>query len=167
MVAGIGNGKFAPNNRVSSAHFSVMLSRLFFGDELAKQPAGDYWWQPAAEILLDDGVLDGTTARMYYEKGIWDESIMNAPMNRYDMAQMMYGCLKAKNIAMPDKAELDAIRARIGDYHMIPAEYTEAVTTMYTMGCLTGVDSAGNFRGDGLMNRAQACVVLFRLLEKI
>lgn len=166
VVSGIGGGKFAPDNQVSPAQFSVMLGRLFFNDEMNTRPAGDYWWQAAAEILMDHGVLDGTTAKMYYEKGIWDEAIMNAPMNRYDMAQMMYGCLKAKNITMPSKAELDATRGKIGDYNSIPAGYVDAVVTMYTLGCLAGVDTAGNFAGTNLMTRAQACVVLSRLLEQ-
>lgn len=166
VVSGIGGGKFAPDNQVSPAQFSVMLGRLFFNDEMSTRPAGDYWWQAAAEILMDHGVLDGTTAKMYYEKGIWDEAIMNAPMNRYDMAQMMYGCLKAKNITMPSKAELDATRGKIGDYNSIPAGYVDAVVTMYTLGCLAGVDTAGNFAGTNLMTRAQACVVLSRLLEQ-
>lgn len=167
VVSGYGNGKFGPNDNVTPAQFSIMLSRLFYNDELNAMPAGYSWWVSAANLLMDKGVFENTTAGVNCEKGIWDDDIMNAPMNRYDMAQMMYGVLKAKGVELPGESELAATAERIADYKDIPSRYVDAVTAMYTIGCLAGVDSVGNFRGENLMTRAQACVVLVRLMENV
>lgn len=167
VVSGYGNGKFGPNDNVTPAQFSIMLSRLFYNDELNAMPAGYSWWVSAANLLMDKGVFENTTAGVNCEKGIWDDDIMNAPMNRYDMAQMMYGVLKAKGVELPGESELVATAERIADYKDIPSRYVDAVTAMYTIGCLAGVDSVGNFRGENLMTRAQACVVLVRLMENV
>ena len=86
VVSGIGNGKFAPDQDVTPSQFALMLGQLIYPDELDAMPAGYNWWVNAADLLMDKGVFENTTARMYYQKGIWDEEIMNAPMNRYDMA---------------------------------------------------------------------------------
>ena len=88
-------------------------------------------------------------------------------MNRYDMAQTMYGLLKAEGVPMPSADELLATTQRIADFNTIPAQYTDAVKNMYHLGCLAGVDAAGNFKGENTMNRAQACVVLARLEKTI
>lgn len=167
VVSGYGNGKFGPNDNVTPAQFSIMLSRLFYNDELNAMPAGYSWWVSAANLLMDKGVFENTTAGVNCEKGIWDDDIMNAPMNRYDMAQMMYGVLKAKGVELPGESELAATAERIADYKDIPSRYVDAVTAMYTIGCLAGVDNVGNFRGENLMTRAQACVVLVRLMENV
>lgn len=167
VVSGYGNGKFGPNDNVTPAQFSIMLSRLFYNDELNAMPAGYSWWVSAANLLMDKGVFENTTAGVNCEKGIWDDDIMNAPMNRYDMAQMMYGVLKAKGVELPGESELAATVERIADYKDIPSRYVDAVTAMYTIGCLAGVDNVGNFRGENLMTRAQACVVLVRLMENV
>lgn len=167
-VSGVGNGQFAPDRSVSSAEFSVMLTNLFFADELASyDPDWElyYWWESYADVLLDAGALAMTT--VYCEKGIWDQEVMEAPITRYDMAQIMYNILNIKDIDMPSTAEVQRASEQIADYSSIPETYMEAVTAMYAMGCLTGVDGAGTFSGDSAMTRASACVVLCRLLEKI
>ncbi len=167
-VQGVGNGQFAPDRSVSSAEFSTMLSKLFFAGELsAYQGEPYYWWESCADILLNAGALDGTTARMYYEKGIWDREIMETSMTRYDMAQVMYNILRAKGVEMPDAAGVQSAAGQIADYSSIPETYANAVTAMYAMGCLSGVDDIGTFAGDSPMSRAAACAVLCRLLEEI
>lgn len=167
-VSGVGNGQFAPDRSVSTAEFSVMLSNLFFADELAAHPGESrYWWERYADVLLDAGALDGTAARRDGETGTWDRGPMEAPVTRYDMARIMYNILTAKGVAMPGPAELQRAAGQIADYSAIPDTYTDAVTAMYAMGCLSGVDSAGTFGGDSPMSRAAACVVLCNLLDRI
>ena len=163
-VSGDGNGQFAPDRSVSTAEFSVMLSNLFFADELAaRQGGGNYWWQSYVSVLTDVGVLDGTAA----QASGGARSVVEAPMTRYDMAQVMYNLLTAKGAAMPGAAELRSAAGRIADYSAIPETYADAVTAMYAMGCLSGVDSAGTFGGNSPMSRAAACVALCSLLDNI
>ena len=64
-------------------------------------------------------------------------------------------------------AELRSAAGRIADYSAIPETYADAVTAMYAMGWLSGVDSAGTFGGNSPMSRAAACVALCSLLDNI
>lgn len=163
VVAGVVDGKFGPNAFVTTAQFSVMLARLFYNDEMSKMPADEAWFRNAITLLAGKGVLDNTSAALKN----YDANSVSAPMNRYDMAQTMYGLLKAEGVTMPSADELLATTQRIADFNTIPAQYTDAVKNMYDLGCLAGVDAAGNFKGENTMNRAQACVVLARLDKTI
>jgi len=163
VVAGFGNGRFGPGVNVTTAQFSVMLARLFYNDEMSEMPADEAWFRNAITLLAGKGVLDNTSAALKN----YDANSVSAPMNRYDMAQTMYGLLKAEGVPMPSADELLATTQRIADFNTIPAQYTDAVKNMYHLGCLAGVDAAGNFKGENTMNRAQACVVLARLEKTI
>ena len=163
VVAGFGNGRFGPGVNVTTAQFSVMLARLFYNDEMSEMPADEAWFRNAITLLAGKGVLDNTSAALKN----YDANSVSAPMNRYDMAQTMYGLLKAEGVPMPSADELLATTQRIADFNTIPALYTDAVKNMYHLGCLAGVDAAGNFKGENTMNRAQACVVLARLEKTI
>lgn len=163
VVAGFGNGRFGPGVNVTTAQFSVMLARLFYNDEMSEMPADEAWFRNAITLLAGKGVLDNTSAALKN----YDANSVSAPMNRYDMAQTMYGLLKAEGVTMPSGSELQATAQRIADFNTIPAQYTDAVKNMYDLGCLAGVDAAGNFKGENTMNRAQACVVLARLEKTI
>ena len=163
VVAGFGNGRFGPGVNVTTAQFSVMLARLFYNDEMSEMPADEAWFRNAITLLAGKGVLDNTSAALKN----YDANSVSAPMNRYDMAQTMYGLLKAEGVPMPSADELLATTQRIADFNTIPAQYTDAVKNMYHLGCLAGVDAAGTFKGENTMNRAQACVVLARLEKTI
>ena len=163
VVAGFGNGRFGPGVNVTTAQFSVMLARLFYNDEMSEMPADEAWFRNAITLLAGKGVLDNTSAALKN----YDANSVSAPMNRYDMAQTMYGLLKAEGVPMPSADELLATTQRIADFNTIPAQYTDAVKNMYHLGCLAGVDAAGNFKGENTTNRAQACVVLARLEKTI
>ena len=163
VVAGVGDSKFGPNAFVTTAQFSVMLARLFYNDEMSEMPANEAWFRNAITLLASKGVLDNTTAAIKD----YDANSVSVPMTRYDMAQTMYGLLKAEGVTMPSADELLATTQQIADFNTIPAQYTDAVKNMYYLGCLAGVDAAGNFKGEDTMNRAQACVVLARLDKTI
>ena len=153
VVAGFGNGRFGPGVNVTTAQFSVMLARLFYNDEMSEMPADEAWFRNAITLLAGKGVLDNTSAAVKN----YDANSVSAPMNRYDMAQTMYGLLKAEGVTMPSDSELQATAQRIADFNTIPAQYTDAVKNMYDLGCLAGVDAAGNFTGENTMNRAHDC----------
>lgn len=169
VVNGVGGGKFSPYGKVTNAQFAAMTARLLFPEELKGHTDQTYWWQPCADTLLEAGVLDGTAARAFYERleNHWDAAVMERPMNRYDMAQVMYNALEARSCGLPSESELAQALAEIADAAEIPRNYLSAVSAMYALGCLKGVDQAGNFRGGQEMDRAQACAVLFRLLNTL
>lgn len=169
VVNGVSPGVFAPDDKVACADFSTMLTRLLFAEELEKHTDKAYWWQPYADTLLEEGVLDNTTAKAFYIRleNNWDKAVMEQPMSRYDMAQIMYNALKVKGFELPSEKELKAASKEIADYTDVPREYDDAVAAMYAIECLKGMDPAGNFRGDEKMDRAQACTVLVRMQGKL
>lgn len=168
VVNGVGGGRFAPDDKVACADFSTMVARLMFPVELSWEGNSSPWWKAGADVLLEAGALDNTTAKAFYIRAMynWDKEIMEQPMSRYDMAQIMYNTLKALGYKMPSGSELRAARESIADYDEIPSDYAAAVTAMYAIECLKGMDEAGNFRGEEKMDRAQACTVLVRMLAK-
>lgn len=168
VVNGVGGGKFDPDAKVACADFSTMVARLLFPVELGRHGEDSPWWKAGADVLLEAGALDGTTAKAFYIRleNHWDQAVMEQPMSRYDMAQTMYNTLKALEFKMPSNSELNAAREAVADYDNVPAQYADAVAAMYAVGCLKGMDEAGNFRGNEEMDRAQACTVLVRMLAK-
>ena len=159
ITNGYADGTFKPRNSVTNAHFCAFLARAFYADEYvegAKSP----WYKVYTDVLDEHGILDETTLSKDFNSNI------NKPINRYDMAQMMYHILKDKNAKMPSNAEMAAARNAIGDWDSVPAEYRGGVSLCYAMGVLNG-QSDGNFGGNNLMNRGQGCVVVYRLTQKI
>lgn len=171
VVNGLGDGRFNPNGKVTGADFSVMVARLFFANELSKhldQPK-DYWWQPYADTLMELGAYNFTDIGFSYNKNgkKWVADVVEAPLNRYVMAGIMDNVLEIKKAIFPSLEEETKAREEIADLSSFPIIYRDAVVRMYTMGCLKGMDSAGNFLGEEQMNRAQACVVLTRMVDKL
>lgn len=167
VVKGYADGTFGPSISVSAAHFTVMLSRAFFADTLGA-PVQSPWYGAELTNLMNHKIMDGTTMwRTYNKTGSFSSSDMNAPLTRYDMAQMMYNVLVAKGIKLPSASELEATKAKIADFKEVPESYKAAVLTNYTLGTLQGFDSIGSFKGNSIMNRSQACAVMGRLFDVI
>ena len=163
VVNGYGNGKFGPEDSVSAAHFATMLSRAFFSDTLGE--ATDVWYENHLANATAHKVMNGTSMHnAYLASGAYNTEELNAPLLRYDMAQMMYNTLTALGVKMPSASELEASKAKITDIASIPDKYTTAVVAMYTLGQLTGFGD-GSFGGDTAMTRAQSCAVMSRLID--
>ena len=163
VVNGYGNGKFGPEDSVSAAHFATMLSRAFFSDTLGE--ATDVWYENHLANATAHKVMNGTSMHnAYLASGAYNAEELNAPLLRYDMAQMMYNTLTALGVKMPSASELEASKAKITDIASIPDKYTTAVVAMYTLGQLTGFGD-GSFGGDTAMTRAQSCAVMSRLID--
>lgn len=159
ITNGYADGTFKPGNSVTNAHFAAFLARAFYAGEYDDTNASP-WYMPYTDILNEHSVLDGTTVGSGFDANI------NQSINRYDMARMMYNVLVDKGAAMPSNSQLTAAKNSIGDFLSIPAHYKEAVAACYAMGVLNGQND-GTFGGSNLMNRAQGCVVVYRLTQKL
>ena len=159
ITNGYSDGTFKPGNSVTNAHFSAFLARAFYADEYDDTGASP-WYQPYTDTLNNHSILAGTTVGSDFAANI------NKSINRYDMARMMYNVLVDKGAAMPSSSELQNAKKSIGDFLSVPAHYTNAVATCYAMGVLNGQND-GTFGGSNLMNRAQGCVVVYRLTQKL
>lgn len=159
ITNGYADGTFKPGNSVTNAHFSAFLARAFYSDEYDDTGANP-WYKPYTDTLSSHNILNGTTVGSNFSGAI------NQPINRYDMAQMMYNVLKDKGTTLPTNAEMTAATKKIGDWSNIPLDYRTAVVTCYVLGALNGQNN-GTFGGQNLMNRAQGCVVVYRLTNII
>ncbi len=160
ITNGYDDGTFRPTASVTNGHFSAFLARAFYKGEYDDSNANP-WWKPYTDALDRHGVLEDTTL------GTTIRTIsVNQPINRYDMAQMMYNILVDQGAQIPAQAEQEKAQAAIGDWASVPTEYQNAVAACYAAGVLNG-QTDGNFGGTNLMNRAQSCVVVDRLTNYI
>lgn len=164
-VEGVGGGKFAPGRAVNSAEFLAIITRLFCADALARESAGGRWWTQNLETARKSGLVAGTAAGAAYRSGAWDAGQVTAAMSRYDAAQVLYNYMAAAGIA-PSAAEIAAARAKVSDYAEVPVKYRAAVAASYAAGCLEGV-GGGRFAGSATLTRAQAAMVLYRLVRLV
>ena len=152
IMSGIGNNKFAPSQQLSNAEFITMLVRQFYSDKLGAE--GRTWYAPFMAGAKSANILTGTNVGS-------NESLATSTINRYDMAQLMYNVLKAEGINTTSLSDT----SKVADWSAVPSNYRDAVSVCYNMGMLSGVDSKGTFNGTGVMDRAQAAVVMSRLIE--
>ena len=152
IMSGIGNNKFAPSQQLSNAEFITMLVRQFYSDKLGTE--GGTWYTPFMGAAKSANILTGTNVGS-------NENLATSTINRYDMAQLMYNVLKAEGASTSPLSDT----SKVADWASVPATYRDAVSVCYNMGMLSGVDSKGTFNGTGNMDRAQAAVVMSRLLE--
>lgn len=159
-VSGIGNGKFGVDNQVTYAEFSTMLVRAFLSEELEHYGGhATSWYEPYCATIAAMGIDKGT--RMYDGYSyVWSQ-----PINRYEMAQLLYNILAYKEVELSYNAA--TVQAGIGNWNNVPSNYREALTAVVGTGMITGVDSKGTFNGNGLMTRGQAAVVMCRMSEVI
>lgn len=147
IMSGIGNNLFAPSNTLTGAEFVTMIVRHFYEDKLGTE--GEKWYSEFMDAAKSANILTGTNVTA------------EGTINRYDMAQLMYNVLKAEGITTSSLSDT----SKVADWSAVPSNYCDAVSVCYNMGMLTGVDNKGTFNGTGVMDRAQAAVVMDRLLE--
>ena len=152
IMSGIGNNLFAPSQQLSNAEFITMLVRQFYSDKLGTE--GGTWYAPFMAAAKSANILTGTNVGS-------NEGLATSTINRYDMAQLMYNVLKAEGITTSSLSDT----SKVADWASVPSIYQDAVSVCYNMGMLSGTDNKGTFNGTGNMDRAQAAVVMSRLLE--
>ena len=165
IVKGYDDGKFYPENPVSGVEFVTMVTRTFYEDEVAaaqsEKPADSPWYWANTKIAADHFLTNGMT-------------IDGSAMNRYDMANVAKNALITINKGfLPDSGvhwgldpRLDNVPSQVKDWDSVPKNRTVAIKTCYATGVLTGM-SDGMFHGEKGMTRAQACVVITRMLNVI
>lgn len=173
IVNGIGDGKFGPNQAVSPGQFATMLVRTFFPDDVSavdENSVMETWYGAYMAVAKDRYLLGNTTVNSVYSKtngrDFWTLSIVDGPMNRYDLAQMLYNLTKKLGaMELPSNPTIGA-EALIPDFEDVPARNRVAVAACFRMGLLSGVDGKGTFAGYQTVTRAQAAAVLSRFLRE-
>lgn len=166
-VAGVGNGKFNPNGKVTGAEWYTMVIRAFFPDKVPdKVPAGQWysgkWYAPFAaadeQLVLAERLDDYATSK----------DIMERPLTRAEMAAVIFRVLEWYDVQAPEYKLTEAEQS-IPDLNNYALEDGRRgpIIKCYALGILAGTDSKGTFNGEADMTRAQAAVTLCRLADVI
>lgn len=159
-VNGVGNGKFGVDQQVTYGELALMLGRSIY-PELIDWYGGDpeevAWYVPCLAVMAGMGLDNGTPL---------DNNLEGAalqPINRYNMAQILFNFLKDDSKVPSYNAA--AVQAGIGDWSSVPSNYQEALMAVVSADIIAGVDDKGSFNGNGYMTRGQAAVVLCRMYD--
>ena len=163
IVGGYTDGTFKPANTVTRNNFVVMLSRAFYADTVAEYNTETYLkygaFVPNSMALFVNGILRNTSFETIFK----NSQEMNRGISRYDMAQLMTNIMTKQGFSANNSDKNAAIN-KITDYSSIPSQYRDAVANVYALGIITGY-ADGSFNGNGVMNRGQAAVVIYRMMQ--
>jgi len=169
LVSGLGDGSYGVTATLSSAQFTTMVCNLLYKDEVTayqNQYKPSEWWRSYMAVAYEKGMLKNTAVGdSRAVNSAWSASAVNANINRYDMAQIMYNVAGIEKWSLPTTTEMLAAQAKIGDWSKIPSKYQSAVAASYAKGYLSGMDDKGTFAGDQSMTRTHGAVVLCKLMD--
>lgn len=161
-IAGYSNGKFGPTDNVTYGQFALMLGRSvdpYLISAYGGDPSMVEWYVPCMAVMRGDSSYCVGTPII--DSDIHE--IANEPVNRYNMAQILYNILNIYDkVPSYDAA---AVQAGIADWKSIPDNYKDALMAVVSAGIISGVDDQGTFNGSALMNRGQAAAVLCRMYD--
>ncbi len=162
LVAGVGGGKFGVGQKVTNAEFATMVCKLFYNTEAnayhntyKNTYSASDWWRPYMAVAYTKGLLNNT------EMGIsratnnsWTKSVVEQPISRYDMAQVMMNVADIQGWGAPSTQEVLDAQTKIGDWKNIPSKYQAAVAAAYAKGFLSGMQD-GTFSAACCVSRVR------------
>lgn len=151
-VNGVGNGKFNPGGMLTTAEWSCILARAFYGAEVETKER-ENWYNREAEVLSEH--------RIYANVGTLNSIQFSAPASRTLMAETVANLMNDKGITV-EASKVAAAKAEITDLDSIYPMHHEAVATCWALGIINGV-GGGRFDGNGSMERAAAATVYGRV----
>ncbi|MEK8128314.1 Ig-like domain-containing protein [Paenibacillus filicis] len=158
VVLGVSADSFAPNKPVTRAEFVTLLMRSFSltHEQASSSSFRDMdqhdWYYSSVAAAEQLGVISGR------EDGSFGGGEV---ISRQDMAVLVNRILQAINVKLPASASRDAFNdtSDMADYAL------EAISAMQDAGILEG--SNGSFMPNESTTRAQAAVIIYRLLNKL
>ncbi len=159
VIDGVTEDSFKPHDTLTMAQFVKMLTAALYGDGVEKYKYHmvdnryDTWYAKYVGAALAGGLTAGVEVN--YEK-------LESGITRYDMAALLINAAKT----LGENPEiLPDIYRHIADYYDMPLDKRDAVAKAYSAGLLEGYDEYGNFYGDKILNRCEACAVIVRLFD--
>lgn len=178
IIKGYGDGTFRPDNTVTRAEFTAMAFRLY-GEDTADEIMlkvealeANYpdEYQTLAEVNSENGpewYNNIIVASQYYYLNRWGLSSVewNKPISR---AEMAFISMKIADEVGNQRFNIkDNIKNNIGDYDTLVSKsvYKDYILKAYSNGILVGVNGNGDYAGDDNATRAQAAVIMQRILR--
>lgn len=156
-INGTEDGLFHPNDSLTIPQFMKMIfSIIDNGNINANQ--GTHWGTPYMERAVHWSILDMNE----YPESTWDR-----PITRNEIAE--FASLIVTNRLNESKAalttEAQKLQEIIADWDSIPSRYQPHVVQMYLKGILNG-GAKNLFNGSTSLTRAEACVIIHRIISK-
>lgn len=169
-ISGNGNGIYSPDRSVTYAEFCTMLARAFYAEEAeAVTTTTGHWWESYWSVLNDRYIIMRIVVNpsVIYKDEMDEETVaaMGQPIDRNNMALMIYNLLRDKDVERPTFTDNDASDI-IPDWDEIPYQFQIPARTCYALKILSG-GGGGRFNGTSPMTRAQAATVLCNLHRAI
>lgn len=121
------------------------------------------WWFPAAFYLGIEDVLH-IEGELFYRASNGDDSGYDPAVrfSKDNATRSLFAWLVERSAG-----ELEVLNETVNVPDVTPGETLDAaaILGLYQAGVLTGVDQAGNFGGDRELTRAQAAIMLARVLD--
>ena len=158
IIKGVSEDSFAPLKNVTRAEFAQMLVNTFnLESEGQNNPFSDVesgaWYEKAIITAYELGIVKGRTDGSF---GVNDQ------ISRQDMAVMTFNTLKTVGITL----DLKEAAVDFKDDSEIAGYAKEAVKTMQQAGIIKGMET-GEFAPLANANRAQAAVILYKLIDEL
>ncbi len=163
LAEGAVNGKYAPSQMVTRAEFAAMLVRALGrgtpnGSADLEAPFADVkpgsWYFSAAARAKSLGLLEFAGEGAFYP---------DRPLTRGEMARML---ASAVALEKPQTATASSVLGTYKDLGGVDADTLADIGLMTQLGIMTGT-GANVFAPQGQTTRAQAAVVLVRLLQEL
>lgn len=158
IIQGKAAGLFAPNDKVTRAEFAAMIVKAFHLEDSSAVAtyndvkAGD-WFASSVAAAAKAGIINGRTASTFEP---------NATISRAEMATLSARALEVVK-GYKNTSETAAALAKFEDAASIHSSLSEGVALASSLGVVIG--SNNRFNPDGLSTRAEAAVVIYRLLN--
>ncbi len=147
-----GIGTFSPDSTMNRSHFLSIVGHYLYDEELSAMQPGAVWYSNAYDLLVSHDILTAED----FEGGVLD-----VPMSRQEMAYVLVQAAAAQN----KQPKTLVAPSDIPDWERIDPRYQSSVQKVYSMGMITGTDDAGTFSPTNTLSRAQASVVISRLVN--
>ncbi|MDX9918291.1 MAG: S-layer homology domain-containing protein [Gudongella sp.] len=148
-INGYPDGSFKPNNTITNAEFTKVLTSALGFDNLTA--TSSHWGSGYVDKAVSLGLVTKT-----------ELSDMDKPITRKVMAKMAANALDyLKESQISDRAEFKSL---ITDFAKISASYQDYVLKAFTKGIITGYPD-GTFGADRGLTRAEASTVIMRIID--
>lgn len=169
IISGYPDGSFRPDDKLLGGQYVLMLMRAIgYRPEV---PQGVPYYKPFVDLALKEGIL--TKGEISdYTKPITRElaaSLARRTIAKYEKVPTDYFIKGTDTEGKGDKGFFDNVyvgyqKLKMTDYPTITDKYLQDVFDCFRIGLLTG--SNNKFNPKGTLTRAEASVIIIKLLDK-